>query len=140
MLLQNHEPGSTFKLVDLMAILEDKVADTSTIYDTNGGEIRYSGKSKDSHKGATENIIGQGFELSSNTVMVRAVYENYKDNPSKFVNHVNSYGFNKKLNMDFKGRKAFIPQPSDKSWSNISLPWMAFGWSFRYTNADFGIL
>jgi cell division protein FtsI (penicillin-binding protein 3) len=44
MLLQNHEPGSTFKLVDLMAILEDKVADTSTIYDTNGGEIRYSGK------------------------------------------------------------------------------------------------
>jgi cell division protein FtsI (penicillin-binding protein 3) len=27
-----------------MAILEDKVADTSTIYDTNGGEIRYSGR------------------------------------------------------------------------------------------------
>jgi hypothetical protein len=24
MLLQNHEPGSTFKLVDLMAILETK--------------------------------------------------------------------------------------------------------------------
>jgi cell division protein FtsI (penicillin-binding protein 3) len=39
------EPGTGFcKLVDLMAILEDKVADTSTIYDTNGGEIRYSGK------------------------------------------------------------------------------------------------
>jgi cell division protein FtsI (penicillin-binding protein 3) len=44
MLLLNHEPGSTFKLVDLMAILEDKVADTSTVYDTYGGEIRYSGK------------------------------------------------------------------------------------------------
>jgi cell division protein FtsI (penicillin-binding protein 3) len=26
-----------------MAILEDKVADTSTVYDTYGGEIRYSG-------------------------------------------------------------------------------------------------
>jgi cell division protein FtsI (penicillin-binding protein 3) len=24
---ESHEPGSTFKLVDLMAILEDKVAD-----------------------------------------------------------------------------------------------------------------
>jgi cell division protein FtsI/penicillin-binding protein 2 len=48
---ESHEPGSTFKLVDLMAILEDKVADTSTIYDTNGGEIRYSGKAvRDSHK------------------------------------------------------------------------------------------
>jgi cell division protein FtsI (penicillin-binding protein 3) len=66
--------------------------------------------------------------------MVQAVYENYKNNPSKFVNHVNSYGFNKKLNMDFGGRKAFIPQPSDKSWSNISLPWMVYGVS--NTNAD----
>jgi cell division protein FtsI (penicillin-binding protein 3) len=27
-----------------MAILEDKVADTSTVYDTHGGEVRYSGK------------------------------------------------------------------------------------------------
>jgi cell division protein FtsI (penicillin-binding protein 3) len=35
--------------------------------------------------------------------MVQAVYENYKNNPSKFVNHVNSYGLNKKLNMDFEG-------------------------------------
>jgi cell division protein FtsI (penicillin-binding protein 3) len=102
--------GSTFKLVDLMAILEDKVADTSTIYDTNGGEIRYSGR-KDSHKGLRKISLARGFELSSNTVMVRAVYENYKDNPSKFVNHVNSYGFNKKLNMDFKeGRPLFLSQ------------------------------
>jgi cell division protein FtsI (penicillin-binding protein 3) len=44
--------------------------------------------------------------------MVQAVYENYKNNPSKFVNHVNSYGLNKKL--DFEG-KPVIPQPSDKT-------------------------
>jgi cell division protein FtsI (penicillin-binding protein 3) len=49
---ESGEPGSTFKLADLMAILEDKVADTSTVFDTNGGEIRYSGKVvRDSHKG-----------------------------------------------------------------------------------------
>jgi cell division protein FtsI (penicillin-binding protein 3) len=29
-------------------------------------------------------------------------FDNYKNNPKKFVNHINSYGFNKK-NMDFKG-------------------------------------
>jgi hypothetical protein len=33
MLLQNRRTGSTSKLVDLMAILEDKAADTSTVYD-----------------------------------------------------------------------------------------------------------
>jgi cell division protein FtsI (penicillin-binding protein 3) len=40
---ESGEPGSTFKLADDV-ILEDKVADTSTVFDTNGGEIRYSGK------------------------------------------------------------------------------------------------
>jgi cell division protein FtsI (penicillin-binding protein 3) len=63
-----------------MAILEDKVADTSTVYDTYGGEIRYSGV-RDSHKGGYGKIsLARGFELSSNTVMVQAVYENYKNN------------------------------------------------------------
>jgi len=133
---ESHEPGSTFKLVDLMVLLEDKVADTSTVYDTNGGEIRYSGKVvRDSKKGGYGKIsLARGFELSSNTVVVQAVYENYKNNPSKFVNYVNSYGFNKKLNMDFQGEgRPFIPQPSDKSWSNISLPWMAFGYGVSIT-------
>lgn len=133
---ESHEPGSTFKLVDMMAILEDKVADTSTVYDTHGGEIRYSGEAvRDSHKGGYGKIsLARGFELSSNTVMAQAVYENYKNNPSKFVNHVNSYGLNKKLNMDFQGEgRPIIPQPSDKSWSNISLPWMAFGYGVSVT-------
>ena len=133
---ESHEPGSTFKLVDLMALLEDKVADTSTVYDSKGGEIRYSGKAvRDSHKGGYGKIsLARGFELSSNTVMVQAVYEGYKDNPARFVNHVNSYGLNKKLNMDFKGEgRPYIPQPTDKRWSNISLPWMAFGYGVSVT-------
>ncbi|MDG2433997.1 penicillin-binding protein [Flavobacterium sp.] len=133
---ESHEPGSTFKLVDLMAILEDKVADTSTVYDTHGGVVKYYGRSvRDSHTGGYGKIsLGRGFELSSNTVLVQAVYNNYKNNPSKFVDHVNSYGLNKKLNMDFKGEgRPFIPQPSDKNWSSISLPWMAFGYGVSVT-------
>ncbi|MBE0392766.1 penicillin-binding transpeptidase domain-containing protein [Flavobacterium sp. PL002] len=133
---ESHEPGSTFKLVDLMAILEDKVADTSTVYNTFGGVIRYSGKVvQDSHKGGYGKIsLARGFELSSNTVMAQAVYNNYKDNPSRFVNHINAWGLNKKLHMDFEGEgRAYIPQPTDKNWSNISLPWMAFGYGVSIT-------
>ncbi|MBG6110322.1 cell division protein FtsI (penicillin-binding protein 3) [Flavobacterium sp. CG_9.10] len=133
---ESHEPGSTFKLVDLMTILEDKVADTSTVYDSQGGEIRYSGKAvRDSHKGGYGKIsLARGFEVSSNTVMVQAVYNNYKNNPSKFVNHVDSYGLNRKLGLDLKGEgMPRIPQPKDKNWSNISLPWMAFGYGVSVT-------
>jgi cell division protein FtsI (penicillin-binding protein 3) len=49
-----------------MAILEDKVADTSTVYDILMGEVRYSGKVvRDSHKGGYGKIsLARGFELS----------------------------------------------------------------------------
>ncbi|QOG02410.1 penicillin-binding protein [Flavobacterium sp. MDT1-60] len=133
---ESHEPGSTFKLVDLMAILEDKVADTSTVYDSHGGEIRYYGRAvRDSHKGGYGKVsLARGFELSSNTVMVQAVYENYKNNPSKFVNHINGYGLNKTLGLHFKGEgRPYIPQPGDKHWSGTTLPWMAFGYNVSVT-------
>jgi cell division protein FtsI (penicillin-binding protein 3) len=133
---ESHEPGSTYKLVDMMVLLEDKKIDTSAVFDSHGGVIKYSGKSvRDSHEGGYGKIsLARGFEVSSNTVMVQAVYNNYKNNPSQFVNHVNSFGLNKTLGLPIKGEgKPFVPQPSDKNWSNISLPWMAFGYGVSIT-------
>ena len=133
---ESHEPGSTYKLADLMALFEDKKADTSTVYDSKGGVIVYSGKKvRDSHEGGYGKIsLGRGFELSSNTVLVQAVYKAYKDEPSKFVNHLNNFGLNRTLGLSIKGEGIpYIPQPSDKNWSNISLPWMAFGYGVHIT-------
>jgi cell division protein FtsI (penicillin-binding protein 3) len=133
---ESHEPGSTFKLVDLMILLEDKKIDTSAVFNTYGGVITYSGKSvRDSHKGGYGKIsLARGFEVSSNTVMVQAVYNNYKNNPSQFVNHIDAIGLNKKLGLEFKGEGVpIIPQPKDKNWSNLSLPWMAFGYGVSVT-------
>ena len=133
---ESHEPGSTYKLADLMALLEDKKADTSSVYDSKGGVVVYSGKKvRDSHKGGYGKIsLARGFELSSNTIMVQAVYEAYKNNPSQFVNHLNDFGLNKTLGLSIKGEGVpYIPQPGDKNWSNISLPWMAFGYGVHIT-------
>ena len=133
---ESHEPGSTFKLLDLIALLDDKLIDTSAVFDSKGGKILYKGKTvEDSHKGGYGKIsLARGFELSSNTVMVQAVYNNYIKNPEKFVNRINSYGLNKPLGLPFDGEgKPVIPQPTDKSWSAISLPWMAFGYGVSVT-------
>ncbi|MCF8322388.1 MAG: penicillin-binding protein, partial [Flavobacterium sp.] len=102
---ESHEPGSTYKLVDLMALLEDKKVDTSAVFDSHSGVIKYSGKSvRDSHEGGYGKIsLARGFEVSSNTVMVQAVYKNYKNNPAEFVNHVNGFGLNKCLGLPIKG-------------------------------------
>ena len=133
---ESHEPGSTYKLADMMALLEDKKVDTSTVYNTNGGLIIVAGRRvKDSHDGGYGSIsLAKGFEKSSNTVMVQAVYSNYKNNPSQFVNHLNAYGLNRKIGLPFKGEGIpRVPQPSDKHWSSMSLPSMAFGYEVSIT-------
>ena len=135
-IVESHEPGSTYKLADLMTLLEDKKVDTSAVYNTNGGVVTYFGnKVVDSHEGGHGIIsLAKGFEKSSNTVMVQAVYNNYKNNPSQFVNHLNAYGLNSRLGLPIQGEgKPYIPQPTDKEWSNISLPWMAFGYGVSIT-------
>ncbi len=133
---ESHEPGSTYKLADLMTLLEDKKVDTSAVFDSQGGTIMYSGKKvRDSHEGGYGKIsLAKGFEVSSNTVLVQAVYNNYKNDPAQFVNHLNSYGLNKPLGLPIKGEGIpYIPQPGDKNWSAISLPWMAFGYGVSIT-------
>jgi len=133
---ESHEPGSTFKLAGLVALLEDKKVDTSQVYDSKGGDITYFGRHvRDSKKGGYGKIsLARGFEVSSNTVLVQAVYENYKDNPQEFVDHLNDFGLNKRLGISLKGEgRPMIPQPGDASWSKLALPWMAFGYNVSMT-------
>ena len=131
-----HEPGSTFKLIDMIALLDDHKIDTSAVFDTHGGTVIYRGrKVRDSHDGGYGKIsLARGFEVSSNTVMVQAVYENYNGNPKQFVDRIDKMGLNKPLGLPFQGEgMPKIPQPTDKSWSAISLPWMAFGYGVAVT-------
>ncbi len=133
---ESHEPGSTFKLIDLIALFEDKLADTNTVYDSHGGEISYyNRKVRDSKKGGYGKIsLGRGFEVSSNTVLVQAVYNNYKNNPKKFVDHINRLKLNQPLGLQIKGEgNPKIPQPGDKNWYGTTLPWMAYGYSVSLT-------
>ena len=136
---ESHEPGSTFKLVDMIALLDDNKIDTSKVYDSKGGIITYPSfkgeKVRDSHDGGYGKIsLARGFEVSSNTVMVQAVYENYKNNPKEFVDRIDKMGLNKPLGIPFQGEgKPYIPQPSDKHWSALSLPWMAYGYGVSVT-------
>jgi cell division protein FtsI (penicillin-binding protein 3) len=130
------EPGSTFKLVDMIALLDDNKVDTSKVYDRNGGSITYFGKDVvDSHRDGPQRIsLAKGFEISSNTVLVKAVYENYKNNPKQFVDRINSMGLNKPLGLCLNGEGTpFIPQPNTSKWNRISLPWMAFGYGVEVT-------
>ena len=132
-----HEPGSTFKLFALMAALEDKVIDTTTMVDTEKGKLTFYGKYhvRDSKRGGYGVIpVSQVFERSSNTGIVKLIHENYKENPSQFTDRLLSFGLDKPLGISITGEGTpKIPHPKDADWDGLDLPWMAFGYGVSLT-------
>jgi len=134
---ESQEPGSTFKLMSVIATLENDNELSKKLIDTKNGEIIFYEKYKvrDSKKGGYGKISpSKAFELSSNTGIVKMVYENYKNEPKKFVDRLYNMGLNDILGLSIKGEgKPMIPYPGDKNWSGISLPWMSFGYGVKLT-------
>ena len=134
---ESHEPGSTFKLMSMIAALEDKAVDTSTVIDTENGIYKvYKSYVRDSkHGGYGKITASKAFEVSSNTGVVKIVDEFYRDNPEKFVNRFYNMGLHKPLGLPIAGEgEPFIPHPNDKDrWSGIALQWMAYGYGVELT-------
>lgn len=133
---ESHEPGSTFKLMSMIAALEDKVIDTSTVFDTEKGRYRiYDRVVKDSKWGGYGEIsAAEAFAVSSNTAFAKMIHENYKENPEKFVNRLMNMGLHKKLGLPIIGEgKPVIRYPGDEGWSGISLGWMSHGYEVSMT-------
>lgn len=131
-----HEPGSTFKLVNMLALLEDKLADTSTIYDTKGGKIFIGGKpiTDSGNKNYGKISLARAMELSSNTVLVQSIYQKYKAQPLTYLKHLSNFKLDRPLELQIKGAaNPTIPKPGDQLWSGLSLPWMGWGYGVSVT-------
>ena len=132
-----HEPGSTFKLMGMIAALEDKVISENTLIETGKGELTFYGKYKvkDSKKGGYGTITAaQAFEVSSNVGLVKIIHDNYKENPKQFVDRLYNMGLNKNLGLPIWGEgNPKIPYPTDADWDGLDLPWMAYGYGVSFT-------
>lgn len=133
---QNMEPGSTFKIVSLLALLEDSKMSINQMVDCGRGSAMVgSAKVNDSHRAGYGVIsVGRMFEVSSNIGFARSIYGNYHDNPQKFLNFIKSRNFDKSFDFAIKGEaKPMFHEPGDKSWSKSTLPMMAYGYELLYT-------
>ena len=125
------EPGSTFKLMSIIAALEDGKVDLNTIVDTKNGILDFYGaKVRDSKKGGYGKIsVNEVFKVSSNTGIVKIINDAYKDDPEMFSNRLYNMGLNNKLGVSILGESnPKIPHPNDKDWNGLSLPWMVYGY------------
>ncbi|WP_185858739.1 penicillin-binding protein [Blattabacterium cuenoti] len=133
---EGNEPGSTFKTMSILAALEDKKIDIDMIVNTKGGVLYFKGKKiRDCHyNGYVEMNIKQILELSSNVGVAKIIYDNYKENPKKFIEYLSKWKLDHKIGIDIPGESMpLIPKPGKKNWSSMTLPWMTFGYNIKMT-------
>lgn len=133
---QLFEPGSTFKLVTMMALLEDSPVELSDSIDTGNGEFTfYNNTVRDHEEGGLGMVsIQEAFEHSSNVAMAKLVDKHFGLRPEKFVDYLDRLQLSKPLGLQIIGEPTpKLKRPGQKGWSGISLPWMAYGYGFEIT-------
>lgn len=128
------EPGSTFKLVTMIALLEDTNIELSDSIKTGNGEVTfYNRKVRDHHEGGFGTLsIQASFEQSSNVAMAKLVDKHFGLKPEKYLDHVDRLKLSRPLGLQITG-EVFpkITRPQDKAWSGITLPWMSHGYGLE---------
>ncbi len=138
------EPGSVFKAVTMTTLLEDDCVELDTRIPTNHGRftdiprispdeyiVNYERRTGNS----TISVL-EGFEISSNYMFRRLVYDNYGKKPEEFINRLHEYNFGEAYDFDLKetgSAKPRIPDPQSRTWTMSDLISAAIGYSVRVT-------
>ncbi len=125
------EPGSVFKLATLLSLLEDKYVTNNTIVNCEGGVKSFHGlRIKDSHLGTQDITVKDAFERSSNVAFAKLADQYYGSQPSKFTAHLHKFRLDTLTGVDLtasSGRPT-IKNPTNRSWSKTTIPYMAHGY------------
>lgn len=126
------EPGSVFKLATLMSLMEDKYVTMNTVVNCEGGKKNFYGLTiKDSHLGLyNELTVKEAFERSSNVAFAKLADQYYHSQPSKFINNLHKFRLDTLTGVDItasSGRPT-IKKPTNRSWANTTIPYMAHGY------------
>ena len=127
----NREPGSTFKLFSMLALLEENKISLDQLVDTGNGVYRfYDRNMRDAKNGGYGKIsIREAFEKSSNVGISRLVDEHFGSNPSKFMEYLDQVGLKDPLGFQLTGEgKPYYKKPGSKNWYGTSLPWISIGY------------
>jgi cell division protein FtsI (penicillin-binding protein 3) len=124
-----YEPGSTFKMATVLAVLEEGTFDTNTIVNT--GRVLYPGWGTvvDSHEEGYGRVsVAKAFEKSSNVGITEIARRAFGKNPQKFQQLLEKMGLTYKSGIDLD----YEPKPSIKV-SYGDLLGIAFGYALKLT-------
>lgn len=127
------EPGSTFKVVSLLAAMDDGFVDENTTVNTGGGRWTYAKQTiTDGHGYGALDISGV-LAKSSNVGTAKLITKYYQDSPQTFFNHLKRWKMFDKLELELPGvTRPRIVTPEDKRWNRATLASISYGYSSSF--------
>lgn len=135
------EPGSTFKMASVMALLEDghvDLLDTIPVY--KGKMEFYDEEMSDAvyHEMDSTSLL-HAFEISSNVGIASLVQTHYGETSqaAQFIERIKQFNLHLPTGIEIKGEAApFVKEAyniEDHQWSGTTLPWMSIGYEVTLT-------
>jgi len=134
---ESREPGSTFKLATLAALLESEKASTKDKVVVENGKHQFCRETmKDASSKFRGTItLGEVFSVSSNVGVAKTVAKHFGNKPINFTNYLKDFKLNEKTGISIIGEtQPTIITPDDKIWNDcVTLPWLSVGYSLSLT-------
>lgn len=130
------DPGSTFKLATMMALLEEKAISLNQAVNTGGGAMRYNGLAiNDAHIGGMGTLTArQVFEKSSNVGTHLLMRSYFYKRPDLYCQYLRRFHLTEPTGIHMKGEaEPVVRNPDMKGWSKVSLTSMSYGYEMQIT-------
>lgn len=134
-LTQSVEPGSTMKLASLLAAIEEGDLDIGKVVNTGSGEFTIGEHTLRDVRACGSITIEQVFAKSSNVGTAMVVRDVFGNNPQKFLDYLEKFGYGQLVGIDLLGEgKSNVKRTTkDAGWSDLSLTQMAVGYELQVT-------
>lgn len=129
------EPGSTFKLMSLMAAMEDGLIKHTDSVNTGNGVwvVNSERKLSDVHGGYGRISIQRAFEVSSNVGVARAVYEAYRKQPENFLKRLKAFRLGEPLGIEIPTEASPVIVTHKGAFSALSIINKSIGYELKLT-------
>ena len=131
------DPGSTFKLPTMMALLEEtKMNPNQVTVNTGTGSVRFRGLAINDSKRGGHGVLtaAQVFEKSSNIGVHLLMQRYFFSKPDKYLQYLKQFHLTEPTGIHMKGENPpYIKDRSSKQWNNYSLTFMSYGYEMRMT-------
>jgi len=118
-----YEPGSTFKLVTISAVLEEKLADPDEVVDCQMGSIVLAGHVIHDHKPFASLTLR---DVVANSSDVGTIKLGLRLGEQRLYKYIRNFGFGEKTEVELPGEERGLLKPPSR-WSGISIGEISIG-------------